>query len=373
MGRSAADLLVLHLIPSLRGGGAEALVRTLVARLPEYGIDAQVWTLHGDVSAVVGARSLRGRRSRDPRLPARLRQTLQAQLQQRGANAPPLMLHTHLGWPLYHARLALRGLDLAWVHTEHSTSNIRRQRLLRGIERWAYAGTDCVFGVSDAVSEALNTWLGGAAPATKVVLNGVKPFGAGAGRVRAGPLRVLSIGALAPHKGFDTAIAALAQVPATWAQYRILGEGRERFALQALAVHLGIGERVRFEGWVDNIEPALRWADVLLLPARREGFGLAAVEAMSAGVPVLGSDVPGLREVLVGAGAGAQRLPVDDAHAWAAALRAFATMDVATYAASSAAAVAHAERFTQHAMVERYAAHYRALAAARRPRSSRWR
>jgi glycosyltransferase involved in cell wall biosynthesis len=370
MGRLEADLQVLHLIPSLRGGGAEALARTLVARLPEYGIDAQVWALHGDVSAVVGARSLRGRCSSDPRLTARLRRTLQAQLQRCGAAAPTLVIHTHLGWPLYHTRVALRGLDLPWVHTEHSTSNVRRRALLRGIESWAYAGTDCVFGVSDAVSEALSAWLGAAAPATEVVLNGVRPFGAGRERVREGPLRVLSIGALVPHKGFDTAIAALAQVPAAWQQYRILGEGRELAALQGLAVRLGVGERVRFDGWVDDIEPALRWADVLLLPARREGFGLAAVEAMSAGVPVLGSDVPGLREVLVGAGAGAQRLPVDDAHAWAAALRAFAAMDVATYAASSAAAVAHAERFSQDAMVERYADRYRAVAAAR---AGRWR
>ena len=53
-----------------------------------------------------------------------------------------------------------------------------------------------------------------------------------------------------------------------------------------------------FEGHRADVRPYLAAADVLLLPSLWEGFGLAAVEALNAGLPVVASDVPGLREVV---------------------------------------------------------------------------
>jgi glycosyltransferase involved in cell wall biosynthesis len=85
----------------------------------------------------------------------------------------------------------------------------------------------------------------------------------------------------------------------------VVGDGPERQALEALVSRLALGDRVRFVGRVDSMEVAgyLAAADLFLLPARHEGFGLAAVEALLAGVPVIAcADGGGLREIVADGG-----------------------------------------------------------------------
>lgn len=95
------------------------------------------------------------------------------------------------------------------------------------------------------------------------------------------------------------------------------GEGPERASAQALARRLGLQDRVRFMGRQDHIEDILSMADVFLLPSELESFGLSALEAMAAGVPVVGSDAGGLPEVVKHAETGFL-LPVGDVEGMAA-------------------------------------------------------
>ena len=78
----------------------------------------------------------------------------------------------------------------------------------------------------------------------------------------------------------------------------LVGEGPERSSAQALGRRLGIQDRLRFLGARQSIEEVVAMADVLLLPSELESFGLSALEAMAAGVPVVGSDAGGLPEVV---------------------------------------------------------------------------
>jgi N-acetyl-alpha-D-glucosaminyl L-malate synthase BshA len=78
----------------------------------------------------------------------------------------------------------------------------------------------------------------------------------------------------------------------------LVGEGPERSSAQALGRRLGIQDRLRFLGTRQAIEEIMGMADVLLLPSELESFGLSALEAMAAGVPVVGSDAGGLPEVV---------------------------------------------------------------------------
>jgi L-malate glycosyltransferase len=78
----------------------------------------------------------------------------------------------------------------------------------------------------------------------------------------------------------------------------LVGEGPERSSAQALGRRLGIQDRLRFLGTRQSIEEIASMADVLLLPSELESFGLSALEAMAAGVPVVGSDAGGLPEVV---------------------------------------------------------------------------
>ncbi len=95
------------------------------------------------------------------------------------------------------------------------------------------------------------------------------------------------------------------------------GEGPERSSAQALARRLGLVDRLRFLGTQNAIEEIAPLADVFLLPSELESFGLSALEAMACGVPVVGSDVGGLPEVVRHAESG-YLLPVGEVEGMAA-------------------------------------------------------
>jgi len=78
----------------------------------------------------------------------------------------------------------------------------------------------------------------------------------------------------------------------------LVGDGPERETVERQAHTLGIGKSVSFLGDQEDVADLLPLADVFLLPSQHESFGLAALEAMSCGVPVVGSRIGGLPEVI---------------------------------------------------------------------------
>jgi N-acetyl-alpha-D-glucosaminyl L-malate synthase BshA len=83
----------------------------------------------------------------------------------------------------------------------------------------------------------------------------------------------------------------------------LAGDGPERERLEAEARRLSLSADVRFAGAARDLQPLLRESDLFLLPSAKESFGLAALEALSCGVPVVGSRTGGLPEVVGEAGA----------------------------------------------------------------------
>ncbi len=139
---------------------------------------------------------------------------------------------------------------------------------------------------------------------------------------------LLFVGKLIPVKDpglLIDALGLLRTAGATDPQPYLLfaGEGHLRPALQQQAEQLGVPDRVRFLGFRNQSElPALYdLCDVLVLPSRREPWGLVVNEAMNAGRPVLVSTRVGAGPDLVREGVNGYRLPPADAAAWAGALR----------------------------------------------------
>ena len=131
--------------------------------------------------------------------------------------------------------------------------------------------------------------------------------------------RVLSVGRLTYYKGFDTLIKAVAQCPDV--ELRIVGDGMDRSALQALIVRLNVTDRVFLEGALEDADCLSRYqsANVFCIPSRErtEAFGLVALEAMAHRLPVLASALFGSGLVSVVQHELCGRLvPVDDIVAW---------------------------------------------------------
>jgi glycosyltransferase involved in cell wall biosynthesis len=103
---------------------------------------------------------------------------------------------------------------------------------------------------------------------------------------------------LHPLKGLDHAIRIL-PAQAGW-HLALVGQGDDRERLTQLASELGVADRVHLLGEIapDRIGDFLGGLDVFVFPSLAETFGLAAVEAAQAGVPVVANDLPVLREVL---------------------------------------------------------------------------
>jgi N-acetyl-alpha-D-glucosaminyl L-malate synthase BshA len=137
----------------------------------------------------------------------------------------------------------------------------------------------------------------------------------------------------------------------------MVGDGPDRLAAEEEARALGLADDVHFLGRIDPVAPLLASADLYLLPTDRESFGLSALEALACGVPALGYDVGGIREVVKNGVTGALR-PVGDVDG----LAGFAVAllrDGARWRAMSAAAAADARaRFSRDDIVARYEALY---------------
>lgn len=135
------------------------------------------------------------------------------------------------------------------------------------------------------------------------------------------PPLVVTIGRLVAQKDQPVLLAAFAAVRAAVPDCRlmVIGDGPKRAELVRLAASLGLADAVHFAGTVDNPLPALARADCLAMSSRWEGLGIAAVEALAAGCPVVATDTPALRWVLSG-GAFGRLVPVGDAQALAAAI-----------------------------------------------------
>jgi glycosyltransferase involved in cell wall biosynthesis len=132
---------------------------------------------------------------------------------------------------------------------------------------------------------------------------------------------VLAVGRLAPQKRFDNLLRAFAALAPRRPRARlaIVGTGPDRAALEALTAELGLGERVAFLGVREDIPKLLRAASLFALPSAWEGLSIALLEALSASVPVVASDIPGNRMVVRHEREGLL-VPVDDVPALASTL-----------------------------------------------------
>jgi glycosyltransferase involved in cell wall biosynthesis len=248
----------------------------------------------------------------DPALVLRLRRALTA--------LRPDVVHTHLvHGDVYGGLAAPTGSAL--VSTKHNDDPFRAGAF-RVVERTLAFRARRLIAITEALKRFTVERVGVPASKVEVVHYGLDDLPQAWGEnppdaVPADARLLLCVARLEAQKGVDVAIRALPDVPG--AHLVVLGEGPERPRLEALAHERGVAGRVHLQGRVPDVAAWLRRADVLVHPVRWEGFGLAVLEAMLAGLPVVASRVSSLPELVVDGETGRLVEP-DDAAALAAAL-----------------------------------------------------
>jgi len=214
--------------------------------------------------------------------------------------------------------------------------------------------------VGERAARMVEDMIGLPAGAVRTIYNGVPDVPVDPlPRLADGPV-VGALGRLSREKGFDVAVRALRRLPD--ATLVLVGEGPERERLEALAVELGVDQRLKLVGWSDEPRRFLGGFDVFVLPSRHEGFPLAVVEAMLAEVPVVAADVGSVREA-VRDGETGYLVPPEDVDALAERLGGvLADAEVARRLGRMGRARA-VEHFTAEAMARAFESLYREILA----------
>jgi glycosyltransferase involved in cell wall biosynthesis len=196
--------------------------------------------------------------------------------------------------------LACRPLQLPVVIAEHSDPRCQHLGMIREwLRRWTYRRAAAIVVLTESVAQHMRA-LARPAP-VHVIPNGIAAPGDPAPGCPDRELLVVGLGRLSEEKGFDILLRAFAELAARhrrW-QLEIAGEGDQRELLQRQIVELGLADRARLVGWVDQARPFLRRAAIFVLSSRYEGFPVALLEAMAEGLAVVSFDCPsGPREIV---------------------------------------------------------------------------
>ncbi|QNJ16022.1 hypothetical protein SynA1840_00470 [Synechococcus sp. A18-40] len=299
--------LVLHVVTTPSGGGAQFIARNL-AKLPSshININHEILYFSNPRSHLFNFNesTFNLRHSRSPRAIYLLRN----KFLDISRNYEKTIVHSHLTWPFYYCAIACIGIhNIQLVYTEHNTSNKRRNfPFFRIIDRFFYSRYTRIISISKSTQLHLFNWLGlSYCPADNNVRFSVIPNGARSfsnlnitKNFTRRPLNLISIGTLNYKKGFDNAILAIKKIEDYVEKYYILGDGPMRFKLQNLINRLELQDCIKLLGHVDQLHEFLANIDLGLVPSRVEGFGLCAIEMLSAGIPLVCTNVPGISEVL---------------------------------------------------------------------------
>ncbi|QDW66913.1 glycosyltransferase family 4 protein [Luteimonas granuli] len=257
------------------------------------------------------------------------------------------------------------------VHVEHNTrERYTRWRLAQA--RWLAERTSRIVGCSEGVRQVLLD-MGMPAERTVAIPNGIRldPFVA----ADAHPLAertpgIVMVARYSRQKDHESLLRALALLRARGLQPPLLlaggGKAMHRAPLEALSTELGLAGQVHFLGVVRNVPELLMTHRIAVLSTHYEGMPLALIEGMAAGCAVVGSAVPGVREVLVD-GVDGLLVPESDPAALADALERLLRDDALAIRLGQAARAAALREYGRDRMNARYEALFVELAAHRPP------
>lgn len=299
---------ILHIITSLWTGGAEKLVSEIVPILRDDGHDVDVCSFVGQETYFkktlenAGIKVISFTNSRNIYNPFYVFRLI------------PLMrgydiVHTHNVTPLIFAAIASKFCKVKLIYTEHSTTNRRRDiKFFKPIDKWVYNQYNTVICISDKTKENLQSYLCKTKAELVVINNGIdvqkyqeaQPLPKDS--VNYNKVIVTMVAAFRYQKDHETVIKAFQHLDGNKFELWFVGDGLRRKEIETAINEFKISNYVRLLGKRNDIPSILKSSDIVIQSSHVEGFGLAAVEGMAAGKPVVATDIPGLAQVVKGAG-----------------------------------------------------------------------
>jgi glycosyltransferase involved in cell wall biosynthesis len=278
----------------------------------------------------------------------------------------PDVVHAHL--PLAMMAIATsRGKgDQIRIATHHHGDHFIRSGngLAAHADHLAGRRFDVIVAPSESVREFLIERYGYSRPRIVTIRNGWGRMRPTSAPVKRAPLpTIVSVANFRAQKNHELLVHAFALVHGELPEVRLLlvGDGPLKQHVQNLTVSLGVENRVDFAGYVEDVWPYLLQSRLFAIASRYEPLGIAVLEAMAAGLPVVAPAIGGLREIVTPGVTGALVEP-GDATAMAVAMVEILRSEAAT-AAMGASARRAAQAYTADTMIDGYFSLYRELLA----------
>lgn len=290
---------LLMLITDLERGGTPTVVRELATRLRDDHIAVEVACLApwGPVADELRARGIRvtafGASSVFSLLATR-RRLLRLIEQGRFDVVLSFLVHANA----LAASVVNRFPSVRWLQSIQTTQPRPRWHWL--VQRWAARSAQRIIVPSPSIAAAAQRRSRIPANKISIIPNAVDPDDfEGIHRDPARPVAAIGfLGRLDPVKRVQDVIRAMQHLDPSL-RLSIFGDGPERIALSKIVEAHHLTGRVSFKGMVDSPQIALSQIDLLMLPSQAEGMPMVLIEAMAAGVPVVATNAPGIRDVII--------------------------------------------------------------------------
>lgn len=222
------------------------------------------------------------------------------------------LIHVHLFPALYWVAMAkwLSFSKSKLVYTEHNTSNKRRDSLFKFIDRFMYSAYTRIVTISSEVDKKLSLHLGKKqSEKFHLIANGIdldkihdaKPADREEFNISQSQKILLQVSSFTPQKDQATLIEVLPHLDSS-VVLLLIGTGPLLEQNKDIASKLALGNRVQFLGSRMDVPRLLKMADAIILSSYYEGLSLSSIEGMASGRPFIASNVPGLTEIVKGAG-----------------------------------------------------------------------
>lgn len=294
---------ILHLISSLKTGGAERLLVD-ICKVNDYASNYIVVVIINDVVEQDILSELKGTGAEAIELKrrpggAKLKNILL--IRSLIKSMKPEILHMHGDMPVFFGTLASLWMRNKTICTLHSTNLWRislKDKITKGI---AIKLINRFIAISQAVKDDFMVGTSMNGEKVEVIPNGI-PIQKFRRRDQSFDPREIICVARFVHikKGQDILIKAISTLKKEGVECfcKLVGDGESRKYLETLVEQYYLQNNVEFLGKRSDVPELLAKAGIFVLPSRWEGFGIALIEAMAAGIPVIASNIDGPKEII---------------------------------------------------------------------------